>query len=83
MGHLKDEALDKAKCSEAIDIALVTPEPEQAFDRHARLLAKTKKQLKTKRQAAMSEYRFSEIAERDLAGMYEYGFWEFGEHQVE
>ena len=30
---LKGDTLDKAKCREAIDVALVTPEPEKAFDR--------------------------------------------------
>ena len=44
---LKDEALDKAKCREAIDAALATPEPKQVFDRHA-WLANTKEQLKSK-----------------------------------
>ena len=42
---LKDDALDKAKCREAIDSALATPEPQQAFDRNA-WLANTKEQLK-------------------------------------
>ncbi len=42
---LPDEALDKAKCREAIEAAVAKPEPKQAFDRHA-WLAKTKEQLK-------------------------------------
>lgn len=42
---LPDEALDKARCREAVETALISPEPEQAFDRHA-WLAKTKEQLK-------------------------------------
>ena len=42
---LKDDALDKAKCREAIESALATPEPQQAFDRNA-WLANTKEQLK-------------------------------------
>lgn len=44
---LQDNALDKAKCLKAIDAALATPEPEQAFDRHA-WLANAKEQLKSK-----------------------------------
>ena len=42
---LPDEALDEAKCREAVETALSKPEPKQAFDRHA-WLAKTKAQLK-------------------------------------
>ena len=42
---LPDEALDKAKCREAVAATLVRPEPKKAFDRHT-WLAKTKEQLK-------------------------------------
>jgi len=42
---LHDEALDKAKCREAVESALSQPEPQEAFDRHA-WLEKTKDQLK-------------------------------------
>jgi hypothetical protein len=42
---LSDEALDKAKCREALEEALKAPERSQAFDRHA-WLSKTKGQLK-------------------------------------
>lgn len=42
---LPDEALDKAKCREAVETALAKPEPRQAFDRHT-WLTKTKEQLK-------------------------------------
>lgn len=42
---LLDEALDKAKCREAVESTLNKPEPAQAFDRHG-WLAKTKEQLK-------------------------------------
>lgn len=42
---LPDEALDKAKCREAVEATLNKPEPVQAFDRHG-WLAKTKEQLK-------------------------------------
>lgn len=38
---LPDEALDKAKCREAVEDALKIPESAKAFDRHA-WLAKTK-----------------------------------------
>ena len=42
---LPDEALDKAKCREAVEAALARPEPQKAFDRHT-WLAHTKEQLK-------------------------------------
>ena len=42
---LPDEALDKAKCREAVETALARPEPRLAFDRST-WLAKTKEQLK-------------------------------------
>lgn len=42
---LPDEALDKAKCREAVEEALNTPEPLEAFNSRA-WLAKTKEQLK-------------------------------------
>lgn len=42
---LPDEALDKAKCREAVEAALARPEPQKAFDRHT-WLARTKEQLK-------------------------------------
>lgn len=45
---LQNEALDKAKCREAIETALETPEPKTAFDREA-WLATTKEQLKGSR----------------------------------
>ncbi len=44
---LKDEALDNAKCREAIDVALASPEPKTAFDKNA-WLANTKEALKRK-----------------------------------
>ncbi|OUS06985.1 hypothetical protein A9Q81_01330 [Gammaproteobacteria bacterium 42_54_T18] len=44
---LQDDVLDKAKCREAIDMALAESEPEKAFDRNA-WLAKVKGQLKNK-----------------------------------
>lgn len=42
---LPDEALDKAKCREALESVLDQPEPQEAFDRHT-WLRKTKDQLK-------------------------------------
>lgn len=42
---LPDDALDTAKCRQAVEEALKMPEPLQAFDRHV-WLAKTKAQLK-------------------------------------
>ncbi|PIE41367.1 MAG: hypothetical protein CSA49_03700 [Gammaproteobacteria bacterium] len=42
---LKDDMLDQVKCREAIDVALSTPEPQQAFDRQS-WLNSTKAQLR-------------------------------------